>query len=189
MATIYDDPVLAPGVAGNEHLTLPADTDQILRNDGQQVVRALERAFGQAFTVLDPASGHVIRPAADSFPVDLYKRMAALYEIAQRGRPEVVDEVSPLLLMAVPLPANPTEPMLVALATFVTEPVEREEQIKLRRRNLASTPSRPFSGPRAAYRGIRTPCRKSPPRCQKKQRCSKRRPSSSGSWPTYRRTC
>ncbi len=131
MATIYDDPVLAPGVAGNEHLSVPADADQILRTDGQQVVRALERAFGQSFSVIDCTTGHVVRPATDDLPVDPYKRMAALYEIAQRGRPEVVDEVSPLLLMAVPLPVNPTEPLLVAVATFVTEPVEREDQIKL----------------------------------------------------------
>ena len=99
MATIYDDPVLAPGVAGNDHLASPADVDQILRSDSDQVVRALERAFGQTFHVIDRATGHVVRPAKDELPVDPYKRVAALYEIAQRGRPEIVDEVSPLLLV------------------------------------------------------------------------------------------
>jgi HD-GYP domain-containing protein (c-di-GMP phosphodiesterase class II) len=130
VATIYDDPVLAPGVAGNDHLALPADVDQILRGDSEQVVRAVERAFGHTFQVIDASTGHVVRPAKDELPVDPYKRVAALYEIAQRGKPEIVDEVSPLLLLAVPLPVNPTEPMLVAVTTLITEPVAREEQIR-----------------------------------------------------------
>src|SRR5262245_38069328 len=121
---------MAPGLAGNEHLALPADADQVLRSDGDQVVKALERAFAQSFSVVDASTGHVVRTAEDDLPVDRYKRIAELYEIAQRGRPEMVDEVSPLLFMAVPLPTNPGEAMLVAVTTFVTEPIAREEQIR-----------------------------------------------------------
>jgi HD-GYP domain-containing protein (c-di-GMP phosphodiesterase class II) len=144
VTTIYDDPVLAPGVAGNDHLSLPADADQTLRNDGQQVVKALERAFGQSFSVVDTTTGQVVHPASDDLPVDPYKRVAALYEIAQRGRPEVVDEVSPILLIAVPLPANPTEPQLVAVATFITETVTREEQIRSAAQEFGVAPELAF---------------------------------------------
>src|SRR5215510_4344905 len=121
---------MAPGIAGNEHLAVPADAEQILRNDADQVVKALERAFSQSFSVVDASTGHVVRTAEDDLPVDRYKRIAELYEIAQRGRPEMVDEVSPLLFMAVPLPTNPGEPVLVAVTTFITEPVTRDEQIR-----------------------------------------------------------
>jgi putative nucleotidyltransferase with HDIG domain len=131
VATIYDDPSLAPGIAGNDYPSAQADADPTLRCDSQHVVRALERAFGQSFSVIDPTTGRVVRSAPDGLQVDPYLRMAALSEIAQRGRPEVVDEVSPLLIMAVPLPVSPTEPMQVAVATFLTQPVEREDQIVL----------------------------------------------------------
>jgi HD-GYP domain-containing protein (c-di-GMP phosphodiesterase class II) len=89
----------------------------------------LERAFGQSFAVLDCSTGHRLRPATDGLPVDLYRQLASCDEIAQRGRPEILDEVSPLLMLAVPLPAAATDAPMVAVSTFRTEPVEQESQI------------------------------------------------------------
>jgi HD-GYP domain-containing protein (c-di-GMP phosphodiesterase class II) len=61
--------------------------------------------------------------------VDLYQRLSTSEEIAQRGRPEVLDEVSPLLLLVVPLPASATDSPMVAVSLFLTERVNDESQI------------------------------------------------------------
>ena len=85
---------------------MPADDiDQPLPNEAHQMLRALERAFGQSFAVVDCTTGQTVRPAVDGLPVDLYKRLASCEQIASRGRPEILDEVSPLVLLAVPLPS------------------------------------------------------------------------------------
>jgi putative nucleotidyltransferase with HDIG domain len=106
-------------------------TDQalVIRSETNQMVRALERAFGQSFAVVEPTTGRTVRPAVDGLPVDLYKRMATCEEISQRGRPEIIDEVAPLVLLAVPLPTPATESQLVAVTTFLTESVTEEAQI------------------------------------------------------------
>ena len=129
MATTYHEPFPLPTSAGDEVPAAASEPGQALRNEAHQMVRALERAFAQSFAVLDCATGARARPAADGLPIDLYKRLAACEEVAQRGRPEVVDEVSPLMLVAVPLPASTTDSLMVAVSTFVTEPVTEESQI------------------------------------------------------------
>jgi putative nucleotidyltransferase with HDIG domain len=103
--------------------------DQSVRPETNQLVRALERAFGQSFAILDCASGQTLRTAADGLPVDLYERLATCAEVAQRGRPEIVEEVSPLVILAVPLPASATDAAMVAVSTFLTDAVSDERQI------------------------------------------------------------
>ena len=129
MATTYHEQFLSPALPGDEGLAVASEPGQILRSEAHQMVRALERAFGQSFAVLDCTTGARIRPAADGLPIDLYKRLAACEEIAQRGRAEILDEVSPLLMVAVPLPASTTDSLMVAVSTFVTESVTDESQI------------------------------------------------------------
>ena len=146
--------------------------------------------FGQSFAVIDCANGHVVRPAADGLAVDLYKRLASCEQIVQRGRPEIVDEVSPLLLMAVPLPTNPTEPVLVG---------DRHVRYRAGRMRIANRGGRPrirqrcrpgvSLGPNASHLD--------PHAIQEVERGSRRkdgdaavdRYNSSGSWPIFRRTC
>lgn len=109
--------------------TMPQVPDAEARRDAQQMVAALERAFGQPFAVVDCASGRLARQVSDGLPVELYNRLAACEETARRGRPEILDEVSPLLLLAVPLPTADGETPLVAVSTFLTEKVTNEQQI------------------------------------------------------------
>jgi len=103
--------------------------NRVLRAEVQRIVSAFERALGQSFTVLDAATGDVFQAANDRLVCDLSGRLPVLEEVARRGRPEIVDEVSPLLMLAVPLPADPLEPALVAVSMFLTEPVRDEAQI------------------------------------------------------------
>ena len=129
MATLYHDRTTPPVSPNNRSLVPPIEIEPTLRYELQQLVRALERTFRQSFAIIDSSSGHVVHSAAGGLNCDLYKRLALCEEVSERGRPEILEEVAPLLMLAVPLPTNPAEPPLVALSTFLTEPVQREEQI------------------------------------------------------------
>ena len=102
---------------------------RVLRADAQRVVAAFERALEQSFTVLDAASGDVYQAAADRLDCDLTSRLPVLEEVARRGSPEIVDEVSPVMMLAVPLPTESLGPPLVAVTMVLTEPVRDESQI------------------------------------------------------------
>jgi putative nucleotidyltransferase with HDIG domain len=107
----------------------PGDLEQILPSEAQQLVSALESALGQSLAVIDCASGAKIKSAADSLPIDLYSRLSACEQIARRGRPEILDEVSPILVLVIPLPPGPSECPLAAVGTFLTQPVATVEQV------------------------------------------------------------
>lgn len=94
-----------------------------------QMLRAIERAFARSFTVVECRRGEKLRSAADALPTNIDARLATCEEIAKRGRPEVLDEVSPLLVLAIPLPSLASEGPMLALATFVTERVESEADV------------------------------------------------------------
>ncbi len=124
-----DSTAVAPAPHGTNREHAVAEMERSVRPETQQVVRSLERAFGQSFAVVDGSSGEVIHSDLDRLNSDLYTRLAACEEVAQRGRPELLDEVSPLAMLAVPLPVAIHDPPLVAVSTFLTEPVEDESQI------------------------------------------------------------
>src|SRR4029079_9984320 len=119
----------ASSTLNNEAIAPPLDADLALPIEASQLLRSIERAFGQSFALLECGNGKVLRPAANGLPVDLYTRIPTCEQVAERGLPEILDEVSPLLMLAVPLPsANPGSAM-VAVATFLTERIECEAQI------------------------------------------------------------
>ncbi len=129
MAITYDKQVKTLNSASDQFPAIHSHAEQPLRHDLYQVVRGMEHAFGQPFMIVNCATGQVVQTAPESLTIDLYKRLATCEQIAQRGRPEILEEVSPLLLLAVPLPTNAIEPPMVALAMFVTESVETESQV------------------------------------------------------------
>src|SRR2546423_15664362 len=81
------------------------EADSALPLETNQMLRSLERAFAHSFAMIECGTGRVLRAAASGLSIDLYTRLASCTEIAERGQPEILDEVSPLLLLAVPLPA------------------------------------------------------------------------------------
>lgn len=107
-----------------------SDQSEDLRSAQKEFVTTLERAFEQSFTVVDVSTGRIVHTGEDSLCGDLYPRLATCAEVARRGRPEILDEFSPLLMLAVPLPATSEESPLVAASTFLTGPIEEEGQIK-----------------------------------------------------------
>ena len=124
MATTYHEPLIAPTTPNDNVLAASSDVDATLPNEAHQMLRSLERIFGQSFSVLDCATGEVIRSATNSLPIDLYQRLPSCEQISRRGRAEILDEVSPLILFAVPLIGTAPEYPLVAIAPFITERVE-----------------------------------------------------------------
>lgn len=130
MVAQFLDMYLPTAASSDDRFDMASDVQESgARRDAQQLVCALERAFGQPFAVVDCASGHLVRQVSDGLPVELYNRLAACDEVARRGRPEVLDEVSPLLLLAVPLPTADGETPLVAVSAFLTEKAADEQQI------------------------------------------------------------
>ncbi|HEX5470800.1 MAG TPA: HD-GYP domain-containing protein [Lacipirellulaceae bacterium] len=129
MASIYVEQADMSAEPIDEMVTAPIDADFILPSEANQVLRALERAFGQSFSVIDCGSGQTLRAAKGMLAVDLYPRLSACEQIAQRKLPEILDEVSPVLLLAVPLPSNNPVALLVAVTAFLTDQVESESQL------------------------------------------------------------
>ena len=130
MASVYDTQngtstvPLESGIAPST-----TDADLALSLEATQLLRSIERAFSQSFTVLDCATGQVLRPATNALPLDHYHRLTSCQQVAERGLPEILDEVSPVLILAVPLPSAIARAGIVAVATFLTERVEAENQI------------------------------------------------------------
>lgn len=103
--------------------------DHSLRPETEQMLRSLERAFDQQLTIVDCSAGQVLKVAESSLAVELYSRMPVCEQIARRGRPHVLDEVSPIMLFAVPLAGTSLDQPLVAVGVFLTERVTTETEL------------------------------------------------------------
>jgi putative nucleotidyltransferase with HDIG domain len=130
VATTYHDQLSVQSALNDLGRLTASDAEAVLPHEAHQMVRSLDRAFGQTFTVIDCATGHKLRAAVDSLHIDLYKRLAVCEQVAQRGRPEILEDVAPLLLLVVPLPAMSTGCHMVAAAIFVTEPITSPAQFE-----------------------------------------------------------
>jgi putative nucleotidyltransferase with HDIG domain len=130
VATTFHDPLTVSTSGSEEPLAAGQDLEAVLPHEAHQMVRALDRAFGQTFSVIDCATGHKLRAGVNGLTVDMYKRLALCEQVAERGRPEVLEDVAPLLLLVVPLPAMATGCHLVAAATFVTQAVTSASQLE-----------------------------------------------------------
>jgi putative nucleotidyltransferase with HDIG domain len=117
-----------PPAPADEVCAPPLDAELVLPGEANQMLRAIERAFAQSFAVIDCRTGRVAH-AANGLPLDLYTRLPSCEQIARRGRPEILDEVSPILILAVPLPSANSESSTLAIGTFLTERVENEAEI------------------------------------------------------------
>jgi HD-GYP domain-containing protein (c-di-GMP phosphodiesterase class II) len=128
VSTIYQKTTITRDLDAGTALAEP-DRPRGMRPETQRAVVTYERALEQSFTVLDPAIGENLQTSTDGLGCDCAGRLAVLEEIARRGRPEIVDEVSPLMMLGIPLPVDPCDPPLVAVAMFVTEAVREESQV------------------------------------------------------------
>jgi hypothetical protein len=113
----------------NGEAALGNDADLFLPVDAQQMLRSLEKACGESFSIVDCANGQILRVAHGSLPIDLYSRLTSYEQVARRGRPEIIDEVSPIAVIAVPLLGPNGDCSLVAVAAFVTERVNNQSEV------------------------------------------------------------
>ncbi len=64
---------------------LASEIEQVLPNEAHQMLRSLEKAFGQSFTVIECTTGHVLRDSP-SFPaIDLETRLTACADRPSRS--------------------------------------------------------------------------------------------------------
>jgi HD-GYP domain-containing protein (c-di-GMP phosphodiesterase class II) len=85
------------------------------------LVDRLEAAFRQSFAVLDVTRGALERVTPDWPRVDVFRWASLCEHVARRGRPEVIEDHAPLLLLAAPLPPEEMGPSRIAVAVLLTE--------------------------------------------------------------------
>ncbi|MBX3432777.1 MAG: HD-GYP domain-containing protein [Pirellulales bacterium] len=94
------------------------------------LLQALEKQFAQPFVAVDAIAGDVVCAPTGGFTVDCRDRLELLAEIAARGRVEIVEDESPICVVAVPLEGMIDQKGLVAVAPFLTRAVRRESEIE-----------------------------------------------------------
>jgi len=103
-------------------------------------VELLRDVFDTEFNVLNVTSGRLVHRAADQPGRDWAARAELCRAVAYRGQPEFIDEEDPLLVLSIPISDSPQDGH-VAVATFVTRPVEPEEPLERAARLLDLTPA------------------------------------------------
>lgn len=94
-----------------------------------ECLQRLESTFQQSFSVLDLGTGRVERVSADWLGGDLFSRLPLCEEIVRRGAVEVLEDCAPLLMIAAPLNISGEPSDYLAVSTFLTQPVNSEEEI------------------------------------------------------------
>ena len=163
MATTYHDQLRhpTPTVADQRALAAPADVDQTLPNDAH--ANAARAGAGVRPVVFRRRLRHGPTCSARRHERPADRPLQAVGRAANKspaaaGR-KSLDEVSPLLLFAVPLvDAADRSRRWWPLATFVTEPRRMRSRSRGRRpTSLASMSSRPSAGPKRRRPGRRKP--------------------------------
>ncbi len=95
----------------------------------QGVLQELARAFDEPFALVHVGKGEIIHAVYDGLSCDFSGRMELLAEVARRGQPELVEDVAPLSLLAIPLQPLGEASQLVAVGVFVQQHVRTLEQM------------------------------------------------------------
>jgi len=90
---------------------------------------ALSRAFAEPFSIVDVENGEIVYAESESLRCDLSGRLGLLAEISRSGKPEIIEDVSPLLMLAIPLRSLHVCAPLVAVGVFTYERVEGKQQM------------------------------------------------------------
>jgi len=87
------------------------------------------QAFDESFSLIDVHQGKIIHADHSGLSCDFSCRMEILAEVARRGLPEIIEEVAPLAMLAMPLRPLGHSSDLVAVGTFVQQQVVSVEQM------------------------------------------------------------
>jgi HD-GYP domain-containing protein (c-di-GMP phosphodiesterase class II) len=89
---------------------------------------ALQRAFATAFTIVDGATGSTLQQAADQPACDESLRSELCREVSRRGRPELLADEDPFVVLAIPW-VEETGEARVALAVFLARQLAAGEDV------------------------------------------------------------
>ncbi len=93
------------------------------RHEDAGLTRRFEIAFRQSFALFDVATGELRHRPADWLNVDLASRLGLLEEVHRRGRPEIIEDYAPIVLLAVPLPIDEKKPAShIAITALLSQP-------------------------------------------------------------------
>ena len=92
-------------------------------------LQTLESAFRQPFMLLNAENGELSYAAPQGLICEFYSRLSVIQEVVRRGKPEIIDEESPLAMIAAPLQSLDSGPPLVAIGVLLTTPVSKESEI------------------------------------------------------------
>ena len=109
---------------------LPEGRDCAVGTGMQATLAALAKAFAEPFAVVNVESGDLVHSDFEGLSCDLYDRMGLLAEVSRRGVPEVVEEVAPLTMLAIPLSTLGVGSHLVAVGVFVNQQITAEQEIE-----------------------------------------------------------
>lgn len=112
---------------------------------GDPVLGKLQASFGRSFVVLDLDRAQLEQVADDALPIDLFSRVTLCEEVARRGKPEIIEEHSPLLVLAVPLVGEDGQCDRLAITTFLTKPVSQSEELSTASELLGIDPGKTFA--------------------------------------------
>ena len=95
----------------------------------QATLACLTKAFAEPFALIDVESGDLVHSDYEGLSCDFYDRIELLAEVSRRGVPEIVEEVAPLTMLAIPLRSLGVGASLVAVGVFVNQEVTREKEM------------------------------------------------------------
>jgi len=95
----------------------------------REALRQFSEAFGEPFSLVDVQRGEIIHADHSGLSCDFSGRMGILAEVARRGEPEIIEEVAPLAMLAIPLQSLGHASELVAVGTLVLQRVDSLEQM------------------------------------------------------------
>ena len=95
----------------------------------QETLAQLSKTFAQPFALFNVESGDLVYSEHEGLVCDFYDRVELLAEVSRRGKPELVEEVAPLCMLAIPLRRLGVGAELVAVGIFVTQQVADKDEM------------------------------------------------------------
>jgi len=95
----------------------------------QDVLASLAKTFAQPFALVNVESGDLVYSDHEGLSCDFYDRIELLAAVSRSGKPEIVEDVAPLNMLAIPLRKLGVGANLVAVGIFVNQQVHSEAEI------------------------------------------------------------
>ncbi len=127
-----------------ESAAAPAIAPRASAGDFGPVLQSLSRSFAEPFSLVNVVTGDLIHADYDGLSCDLFGRVELLAEVARRDTPEIIEDVAPLCLLAIPLTSLPKCKDLVAVGAFVTQSFDHQDQFAAAAQSLGIDAGRAF---------------------------------------------